>query len=166
MEGMRTAIQNYVDAGGDVGFLKGKVDSIAKKFGQLKTDPKFSALATQLEREFQTYRNTMTGAAFSPGESAEYAKVNPRAGAQLDLNLATIDGALAQLENRITSTIETRVPGAKNIYRSVYPGSSSSLEGLGVNQEEQNIFNTVVGSTPAGSRRRGFWSSFLEGLGF
>lgn len=115
MEGMRNAIKEYTDAGGNVGFLKGTADNIAKKFGQLKTDPKFAALAVQLEREFQAYRQSMTGAAFGPGESADYAKVNPRANASLDLNLATIDGALSQLNNRVQGTINARVPGAQYI---------------------------------------------------
>ncbi|KKN15970.1 hypothetical protein LCGC14_0980580, partial [marine sediment metagenome] len=116
MVGMRNAIQEYVDAGGDIGFLKGKADTLAKNFGQIATDPEFAALGAQLTREFQTYRNIMTGAAFTPKESREYALVNPRADASLDLNLATIDGALAQLENRITGTVNARIPDAQGLF--------------------------------------------------
>ena len=119
MSGMRDAILQYTNGGGDIGILKGTADDISKKLGQLSQDPEFSALATQLEREFQTYRLNMTGAAFSPEESREYAAVNPRADASLELNLATIDGALAQLENRVTSTINARVPGATKIYAQI-----------------------------------------------
>lgn len=116
MSGMRKAIKDYTDAGGDIGFLKGTADQIAKKVGQLVVDPKFSALGTQLQREFQAYRNAMTGAAFTPEESREYAAVNPRTNATLDLNLATIDGALNQLSNRVTSTVNARIPDAQKIY--------------------------------------------------
>lgn len=169
MQGMRDAIQEYAEAGGDMGFLKGKVDDISKRFGQLKTDPKFAALATQLEREFQTYRNTMTGAAFGPKESAEYAKVNPRSGASLELNLATIDGAMAQLENRVTSTIETRVPGANRIYQIIAPEQETfepTLQNLGVSQEDQNVFNSVVDSsnTKEGGGIGGFFSDIWSGI--
>lgn len=117
MQNMRDAINEYVNADGNVGYLKGSADKIAKRFGQLATDPKFASLGVQLEREFQAYRLAMTGAAFSPAESAEYAKVNPRTSASLDLNLSTIDGALKQLEGRVTSTINQRVPGAQDIYK-------------------------------------------------
>ena len=116
MLGLKEAIQDFSDAGGNMGYLKGTADQIARRFGQLKTDPKFAALAVQLEREFQSYRQNMTGAAFSPAESREYAAVNPRTNATLDLNLATIEGALNQLENRVVSTINTRVPNAKKLY--------------------------------------------------
>ena len=97
MNGLEKAIKDYTDAGGKLGYLKGTADEIAKNFGQLVTDPKFAILGSQLQREFQTYRLNMTGAAFSPQESREYAKVNPRTNASLDLNLATIQGAKNQL---------------------------------------------------------------------
>ena len=58
----------------------------------------------------------MTGAAFSEAESRDYASVNPTLGKSLNLNLSIIDGALNQLENRITSTVNVRVPGASKLY--------------------------------------------------
>jgi len=68
-----------------------------------------------LWREFQTYRNNLTGAAFSEKESNDYASVNPSLKKSMNLNLAIIEGAQAQLENRVSSTIEQRVPSAKYI---------------------------------------------------
>lgn len=126
MMGMRNAIKEYTDAGGDIGFLKGTADQIAKKFGQLAVDPKFATLGTQLQREFQMYRLGMTGAAFSPEESREYAMVNPRTNATLDLNLATIDGALNQLTNRVVSTVNARIPEAQKIYDLAFTKSDMS----------------------------------------
>jgi hypothetical protein len=61
----------------------------------------------------------MTGAAFSEAESRDYAAVNPTLGKSLNLNLSVIDGALNQMENRITSTINSRVPNAKKLYQKV-----------------------------------------------
>lgn len=119
IQGLREAIQEFADAGGKLGYLKGTADEIARRFGQLQTDPKFATLAVLLEREFQSYRQQMTGAAFTPEESREYEKVNPRSNASLDLNLATIDGALRQLENRITSTVNSKIPNAKKIYQKI-----------------------------------------------
>lgn len=130
LQGMQNAIEEYTNAGGDLGFLKGTADQIARRFGQLKTDPEFASLAVQLEREFQSYRQNMTGAAFSGAESREYASVNPRSTASLDLNLATIDGALNQLENRITSTINTRIPSASKLYDAVAGNVSAPADGM------------------------------------
>lgn len=174
MAGMADAIQQYVNAGGDTGFLKGKAEDVAQRFGQIanSNDPEFAALGAQLQREFQTYRNIMTGAAFTPKESREYEKVNPTTGKSLDLNLAVIQGALNQLENRIVSTIETRVPGATEKIYSQIPGaqtqSPDTLEQLGVSQEQQNLFSEVVsqGSSKDDDDEGGFWTGFLNSLGF
>lgn len=119
LQGLKDAIQEYADGGGDTGLLKGTAQEISNKLGQLATDPEFAELATQLQREFQAYRQQMTGAAFGARESSDYQKVNPSEKNELDLNLAIIDGTLNQLENRITSTVETRVPGANEIYNKV-----------------------------------------------
>lgn len=116
LAGLETAIQEYADAGGDLGLLKGKADQISRKLLGVTGDSKLSSLAVQLEREFQAYRTAMTGAAFSPEESRDYEKVNPRTTASLDLNLATVSGARKQLENRITSTVNARVPGAQDLW--------------------------------------------------
>lgn len=114
MQGMKEAIQKYAAAGGDMNILKGTTESIYNKLGTV-SDPRYEAQAVALQREFQTYRNTMTGAAFSPQESAEYQAVNPSGNKTLSLNVATIDGALQQLNNRVSKTIESRVPSAAYI---------------------------------------------------
>lgn len=111
---MRSAIQKYADDGGNMNILVGTEESIKRKLGI--GSGRETELATQLWREFQTYRLNMTGAAFSPAESRDYASVNPTLGKTLNLNLSIIDGALNQLENRVVNTIEPRVPGAKKIY--------------------------------------------------
>ena len=135
LNGMREAIQSYADAGGDMGYLTGKEEEIKRKLGI--DSGKASALAVQLWREFQTYRNNMTGAAFTAKESADYAAVNPTLGKSLDLNLSVIDGALAQLENRFTSTINARIPGAENIYGKI-SGNKENASQQGESQANNN----------------------------
>lgn len=117
MQGFRIVIEDYANAGGDMGLLKGKEEDIKRKLGI--DSGKASALAVALWREFQYYRSNMTGAAFTEKESRDYASVNPTLGKSLNLNLSVIDGALNQLENRITSTINTRIPNAKKLYDKV-----------------------------------------------
>lgn len=126
LTGLENAIQQYADGGGNMGLLTGKAEDISRKLLGVTDNPKLSALAVQLEREFQTYRTNATGAAFSPEESREYAKVNPRSTASLDLNLATIKGAKNQLENRILSNVKVRVPGAEDLWKINTGGSTSS----------------------------------------
>lgn len=134
MYGMRNAIQQYADAGGNMNLLVGKAEDIKKKLGI--DSGKASALATQLWREFQTYRSNMTGAAFTPQESRDYASVNPTLGKSLDLNLSVIDGALAQLTNRVTSTINARIPDAQKIYDKAYGNNQQQLKTINISGKD------------------------------
>jgi peptidoglycan hydrolase-like protein with peptidoglycan-binding domain len=129
--GLREAVENYARAGGNMGLLTGTSEQIARKLGI--GSGKETELATQLWREFQQYRLNMTGAAFSPAESKDYASVNPTLGKSLNLNLSVIDGALNQLENRITSTVDARVPSAKYIYDYGY-GQAGTNATAGTNE--------------------------------
>lgn len=115
LSGLKSAIQAYAAGGGNMGLLRGTEEDIKRKLGI--DSGKASALAVQLWREFQTYRVNMTGAAFSQAESRDYASVNPTLGKSLDLNMSVIDGSLNQLENRILSTVETRVPHSTELYK-------------------------------------------------
>src|SRR5690606_23769080 len=62
-------IQQFSDAGGNLGLLSGKAEQISRNLLGVTDNPELSALAVALEREFQSYRVNMTGAAFSPEES-------------------------------------------------------------------------------------------------
>lgn len=148
MQGMKEAIEKYAAGGGDMNILKGTEEEIKRKLGI--DSGKASELATYLWREFQTYRNNMTGAAFGASESRDYASVNPALGKTLDLNLSVINGAQQQLKNRVISTIDQRVPSAKYIREyaeGVKPGESAgggkvlvkdgqAFDASGLSQEE------------------------------
>lgn len=99
------SIKAYADAGGNTNILKGTEDEIQKKLGVLATDPKYAALANEMDMNFQAYRQNMTGAAFGAKESAEYAKVLPGKDKTLDLNLATIEGANNYYNSYIDNTM-------------------------------------------------------------
>lgn len=138
LSGMKKAIKDYADAGGDMGLLKGTEEQIKRKLGI--DSGKASALATQLWREFQTYRSNMTGAAFTPQESRDYASVNPTLGKSLDLNISVIDGAISQLSNRVTSTINSRIPDAQKIYNLINDNSNTTSNNIDYTSTLDNIF--------------------------
>lgn len=146
MSGLRNKIQDYQDAGGDMGLLKGTAEQIERRLGVVK-NPAYATLAVALQREFQAYRNNMTGAAFSPKESREYDSVNPSSKKTLDLNLSVIDGAISQLDNRITSTVDAKITGASDL-RNLANKTNSSKNNVFMQAEKQSngsIFNSVTG---------------------
>lgn len=56
--------------------VTGTIENIAQKVGQT-SDPKLAYVNSQIQQQIQIYRRSMTGVAFSPSESAEYAKIFP-----------------------------------------------------------------------------------------
>lgn len=141
MSNFKTAITDYANSGGNMGLLTGTAEDIKRKLGI--DSGKATAMATQLWREFQTYRSNMTGAAFSPEESRDYASVNPTLGKSLKLNLNVIDGAMSQLENRVVSTVNARIPDAKKIYE-LASGSTSTAPQVTVTADDNELFNSIV----------------------
>ena len=119
LSSLRTQLKALSDSGYNTSLLSGTADEIQKKIHVLSTDPKYAAIAVELDRVFQEYRQNMTGAAFSPSESAEYAKVNPSKSNTLALNLAIIDGALKASNNFVEGAIRTSV-GQGGIYIKQY----------------------------------------------
>lgn len=109
LNNLEKAIQAYKDAGGNTNIFKGSADKIQTKIGTLMTDPRYASLAVQLNAAFQDYRLKMTGAAFGPQESAEYASILPSAGNTLDLNLAKIKGARNYFDGSISGYIKNVV---------------------------------------------------------
>lgn len=109
LDGLETAMKAYKDAGGNTNIFRGSADKIQTKIGALMTDPRYATLAVQLNAAFQNYRLQMTGAAFSPEESAEYASILPAPGNTMDLNLAKLQGARNYLNSSIDSSIKNTV---------------------------------------------------------
>ncbi|MFN3658178.1 MAG: hypothetical protein ACK4UO_13055 [Pseudolabrys sp.] len=119
LHNMSVTLQAYKDAGGSMDIFKGTADDIGKRLGVLANDPKYASIATQLDRAFQQYRQNMTGAAFSADESADYAKVVPGKGKSIDLNLATIKGALDYANNYVEGSIKAKT-GEGGVYIKQY----------------------------------------------
>lgn len=144
MSGLKNAVQQFADAGGDTGLLTGTAEQITRKLGRVK-DPALTALAVELQREFQAYRNTMTGAAFTPKESREYDSVNPSSGKSINLNVSVIDGAMNQLKNRVDSTIKAKVPQASSLLQVNNSLNQTSVFSQAITSTPTSVFNSSSG---------------------
>jgi hypothetical protein len=119
LKDLATVLQAYEDAGGDTNIFKGSLDNIAKNIGVAINDPRYTEIATQLDRVFQAYRQNLTGAAFSEQESREYARINPTKSRSIDLNLSTVRGAYEFTNSYVEGAIRSQV-GEGGIYIKEY----------------------------------------------
>lgn len=147
LKDLKDSIQEYADAGGNTNLLKGSADEIQKKLGTLETDPKYAALATQIDMNFQAYRQQMTGAAFGAKESSEYAKVLPSKSNTLDLNLATIQGASNYYDSFIDNTMKQVVGEGGKYVREYAEGGKKSPQDVSADNAEDTL-STYIASHP------------------
>lgn len=145
---LKKAVQQYAAQGGNTNILKGTEDQIQTKIGKLMTDPKYASLAVQLNAAFQNYRLQMTGAAFGPKESAEYASILPSPGNTLDLNLAKLEGASNYLNSSVSSSIKS-VVGPGGVYIKEYAEGATPGSGEAGGEITVKSPDGVVGTIPA-----------------
>jgi len=154
MKGLADSIKRYQDAGGNMSLLKGKADEIDKNLGKLSNDPKFTELAVQMQREFQSYRSQMTGAAFTDKESRDYARVNPTGNKSIDLNYSIINGAVNQLTNRINSTIDAKLgAGAADVRSGITQNQISQQTTAQIAQQYPEQFKSAITNYYAVNKR-------------
>lgn len=85
------SLQEYYDAGGSTNIVKGNFEKAINKLGEVK-DPKLVSLATQLQATIQTYRNAISGTAYSVQESKDINSIFPGIDKTQGLNEAIISG--------------------------------------------------------------------------
>lgn len=97
----KTVLKQLKAEGVPTGFFAGTVEDLYRKLGT-STNPKYVALANQLQETLINYRRAATGAAFSDKESSQYKSMFPNYSNQFPINEALIDGLTraAETNNR------------------------------------------------------------------
>ena len=76
MHDLKSSIQSYYDAGGDTNLFKGNLEKVTNKLGEVQ-DPRLAQLAVEVQSQLQSYRNAISGTAYSDQEGKDIASVFP-----------------------------------------------------------------------------------------
>lgn len=90
IEALRVALDQYTEAGGGTGVLKGGSEKLLQKLGRT-SDPVLAGIETDIRLAIQAYRSAISGAAFTESESKEYEAVFPNISRGHILNTAKLD---------------------------------------------------------------------------
>jgi len=82
-------LKEYEDKGGDTGIFAGKTEELVNKIGRVN-DPELAKIANKIRIAIQKYRRSISGAAFTESEAAEYEAVFPNTKKVKELNSAKI----------------------------------------------------------------------------
>jgi hypothetical protein len=113
LDQIQTLLQQYKATGGDTGLLTGTEEQIKNKLGKTK-DPNLAIINNQILMAFQQYRRAMTGVAFSPAETAEYAKIFPGIGKEENWNDASMTSVKATMLRNSKLFYDTALGGSAN----------------------------------------------------
>lgn len=91
MHSLKDSLNAYYAAGGSTGLVKGNFEQVANKFGQIK-DPRLVGLAVEVQSQLQSYRNAISGTAYSDQEGKDIASVFPGINKSKQLNDAIFAG--------------------------------------------------------------------------
>ncbi len=99
---MQGLLDDYVAAGGETSFIKGKKEGGYQYVGKT-TDPALAKIGVQLANQLDELARTRTGAVVSASEEASFGKMLPGIGKSPELNTALTSG----LKTSLMSNVET-----------------------------------------------------------
>lgn len=100
------SLNDFYNAGGDTSYISGSLEKIYNKLGQVK-DPKLVQLATELQGNIQSYRNAISGTAYSEQEGKDIASIFPGINKSQTLNDAIVAGRKKLFDSSIDGLYRT-----------------------------------------------------------
>jgi hypothetical protein len=131
-------LTNFEANGGSTNIFSGKAENVRKKLGYVK-DPEMRKIAEKIHTAIMKYRRSMSGAAFSVPESAEYKAIFPSTDKTGALNTSLIDAIKETFSGDVKQFYENTM--GTNAYNAFIGGGSDG----GGGDEFDNLWKTHGG---------------------
>jgi ElaB/YqjD/DUF883 family membrane-anchored ribosome-binding protein len=93
-------LREYESKGGDTNIFSGNYEKVMERIGKT-SNKELAALANKIQMAIQTYRKSISGAAFTESESKEYQAIFPSIDKTSSLNFAKIESAKEVLQGNV-----------------------------------------------------------------
>lgn len=110
-------LTEFKNAGGSTNIFKGTEEQIKAKAGTVG-DARLRQIASSIALSLIDYRKSVSGAAFTESEGAEYRSLFPSIGNTYDLNIAKIDGLLNSWERSNDAFYRSMI--TPSLYEAIY----------------------------------------------
>ena len=94
-------LDKYIEMGGSTGLLTGNIEKLHQRVLKKTKDPLLAEIANTISQTIQTYRQQLTGAAFTESEAKEYNRLFPNIKKSPELNTALINSLKSQYERNM-----------------------------------------------------------------
>lgn len=105
LEDIESDLERFEKAGGKTGIFSGTAEQVANKIGKVR-NAEARTIATKIQRVIQSYRQDVSGAAFTESESVEYRSIFPSISNTSALNSAKIKGLRSVWETEVDDFFE------------------------------------------------------------
>lgn len=105
------ALSAFYAAGGDTSYIKGNFEKVYNRLGKVK-DPELVQLAVQVQGAIQSYRNAISGTAYSEQEGRDIASIFPGINKSEGLNNAIINGRKKLFDSTIDAAYRSSIGSA------------------------------------------------------
>jgi len=158
MKTIQERLDDYYANGGKTNLFKGTFENVIQKFGEV-TDPKLREIAQSIKKSLQTYRNNISGTAYSVQEGKEIETVFPGINKSPELNKATINGVIDSMNTDINTQYDLAL-GTDGTYQKLIESTSPSAD---TGDKTPSGLDYKVSTTPV---KTGFSGSTPSGVGY
>lgn len=151
-------IDTYESAGGNTGILTGSSEAILNKLGKTK-DPVLAEVENAIKLAIFSYRNAVSGAAFTESEGKAYEEAFPSIGKGGELNKAKV-ASLRSMFNRNNRVAVETIIGPGNYDAIFAQKTSQSPQGAMTVDSYLDTQLSSVGGTP--SEQKSAWSRLVD----
>lgn len=131
MNSLDSQLKSYYAQGGKTNIFSGNFEKVLNNLGQVD-DPKLVTLAVQIASSLQSYRNAISGTAYSQQEGKDIASIFPGINKSEGLNQAIINGRLAFINDTIDAN-----------YRGVLGSTYDTVKQLNIAQDNHPIIQST-----------------------
>jgi len=178
MKEINSLLEQAKSLGSPTNLLTGSLVNISGKLGA-STNTDLAYIGARIQQQLQVYRRSMTGVAFSPQESAEYAKIFPDITNVESLNQAKIKALTDAFDSNNRASLSFLL-GGDQVYEQIFGEAQTPLlpsqarqatqgimqQNLSVDEAYQLYLEEVNQPKSQQEEPRGFQSSFLDFSGY
>lgn len=143
MQSLKDSINEFYSAGGDTNIFKGNFEKVANRLGEV-TDPRLAQLAVEVQSQLQSYRNAISGTAYSDQEGKDIATVFPGINKSRTLNDAIFAGRDKALQASIDGMYKSTLGGAYDKLKSAEKTETKEAP----KTKEEDVFDSIIKTSP------------------
>jgi len=155
LDSLDVLLKEYYANGGKTNIFSGNMEKVVGKLGTVN-DPKLRSIATDIEASIQTYRNAISGTAYSNQEGQAIASIFPGIDKTEGLNTSILDSRKKGVSNLINNQYKRTL--GDNVWKIINPQQEKET----ANMSNEDLLSNIPTDTKSEPKLGDvdFWGGF------